>query len=149
MTPTLAGRLQTRLIMLATVGVVWTAFLGLVIPRATGTALADQYRVLFTALLIVAAIGVVWELIYHALQQFRWEKDWPTLLGLLTAIPEGIVTWLVLTRAAPWELGDISGRTFLIMFVSLWILIWAVVNGPLQILLLRWRYRGGRFFNGW
>ncbi len=29
--------------------------------------------------------------LYHLGQQFRWEKDWPILFGLLTSIPEALV----------------------------------------------------------
>jgi hypothetical protein len=47
----------------------------------------------FAILLVVGVAGVAWEVLYHALQQFRWEKDWPTGLGLLTGINEGIVAW--------------------------------------------------------
>jgi hypothetical protein len=46
-----------------------------------------MFCVAFLVLLAVAVLGVVWELIYHFLMQFRWEKDWPTLFGLLTLVP--------------------------------------------------------------
>jgi hypothetical protein len=35
------------------------------------------------------------------------------------------------------------------MFITLWLLVWAILNGPMQIVALRWRYRGGRFLGGW
>ena len=87
MTPTLAGRMQSRLALLGTVGVVWTALIGLAVPRPEGAETSAIYKALFTALLIVAVAGIVWELVYHALQQYRWEKDWPTLFGLIVAVP--------------------------------------------------------------
>ena len=149
MTPTLLGRIQTRFVMLGTVGVVWTALIGFVVPRPDGAATGDVYKALFTALLIVAVVGIVWELIYHGLQQFRWEKDWPTLYGLLVAVPEGLVAWWLLQNDLPWAVGQVQASTFLTMFISLWLLIWAITNGPLQIFLLRWRYQGGRFVGGW
>jgi len=149
MTPTLFGRIQTRLVMLATFGVIWTLFIGLLVPGTDGAALSDVYKALFTALLIVAVVGIVWELIYHALQQYRWEKDWPTVFGLVVAIPEGILAWILLKNQIPWDVGEVRASTFLTMFISLWILVWAITNGPLQIFFLRWRYRGGRFLGGW
>lgn len=149
MTPTLAGRIHTRLALLGTVGVAWTLLIGLVVPRPDGATTGSIYKALFTALLIVAVVGVVWELIYHALQQFRWEKDWPTIFGLVVAVPEGIVAWWCLQNNIPWPVGDVPASTFLTMFISLWILVWAVTNGPLQIVALRWRYRGGRVLGGW
>lgn len=149
MTPTLFGRIQTRLFLLGTVGVLWTGFLGLVLSRPDGASTGDFYRTLFTALLIVAVAGVVWELVYHLLQQFRWEKDWPTIFGFVVGLPEGLATWFLLQAGLPWDVGAVPLGTFLAMFVSTWILVWAVANGPLQILLLRWRYRGGRVLGGW
>ena len=149
MTPTLSGRIQTRLALLGTVGVVWTLFIGLLVPRPAGAETSAIYKALFTALLIVAVVGIVWELIYHALQQYRWEKDWPTILGLLVAVPEGLVAWWCLKNDVPWSVGDVQASTFLTMFITLWLLVWAIANGPLQIFFLRWRYRGGRFLGGW
>ena len=55
-----------------------------------------MYSLGYAALVVVAVVGIVWELIYHGIQQFRWEKDWPTLFGLLTGINEGIVVYFVL-----------------------------------------------------
>mgnify|MGYP000317993480 CR=1 FL=1 len=149
MTPTLFGRIQTRIALLATVGVVWTLLIGLVVPRPEGAETSAVYKALFTALLIVAVVGIAWELLYHALQQYRWEKDWPTIYGLLVAIPEGIVAWILLKNQIPWDVGPVPADTFLTMFISLWILVWAITNGPIQIMFLRWRYRGGRFLGGW
>lgn len=149
MTPTLMGRIQTRLALLGTVGVVWTLIVALFVPRPEDASSADVYKALFTALLIVAVVGVVWECVYHGLQQFRWEKDWPTVLGLVVAVPEGIVAWLLLQAGVPFDVGEVAASTFLTMFISLWLIVWAIANGPLQIFFLRWRYRGGRFLGGW
>ncbi len=48
----------------------------------------------------VIVLGVGWELIYHLIRQFRWEKDWPTLFGLLTAVKEGALLWLLISLHA-------------------------------------------------
>jgi hypothetical protein len=149
MTPTLFGRIQTRIVLLGTIGIVWTLLIGLVVPRPAEATASDVYKGLFTALIIVAVVGIVWELIYHALQQYRWEKDWPTIYGLIVAVPEGIVAWLLIQRGIPWDVRPVQASTFLTMFITLWILVWAIANGPLQIFFLRWRYRGGRFLGGW
>ena len=153
MTPTLFGRIQTRIITLATIGVIWTAIIGPVLPRPDGVDLGNMYKALFTALFVVAVVGIVWELIYHGLQQFRWEKDWPTLYGLIVAVPEGIVAYLILDAGLPWDQrapdGNFPLPAFVIMFITLWLIVWAFTNGPMQILSLRWRYRGGRFDPNW
>lgn len=158
MTPTLSGRIQTRIVTIAVIGSIWTLIIGPFLPRPEGASLTDMYKAMFTALVVVGGLGVVWEIVYHALQQYRWEKDWPTLFGLLQAIPEGIVAYLVLNAGLPWDVrpilddgsrGSFPLPAFLIMFISLWLLIWAFVNGPMQILSPRWRYRGGRFDPNW
>lgn len=157
MTPTLFGRIQTRIIMLATIGVIWTAIIGPFLPRPSvageAIGLGDMYKALFTAVFVVAVVGVVWELIYHGLQQFRWEKDWPTIYGLVVGINEGIVAYLILNAGLPWDQRP-PGQSFplaafVIMFTTLWVIIWAFTNGPMQILSLRWRFRGGRFDPNW
>lgn len=146
MTPTLSGRLQSRLVLVALVGIPVALLLGVLLPRPNdATTLGDMYRVFFVALLLVAVVGLVWELVWHGLQQFRWEKDWPTFFGLITAVPEGIVVWLLLRAGMPIDVGPVDGSTFLWMFTITWITIWLVANGPLQVLFIRWRFRGGRF----
>lgn len=139
MTPTLLGRIQTRLLLLATVGVVWTVLIGPVLP-ADGAPLGEVYGLTFRALLIVAVVGTfVWEPLYHALQQIRWEKDWPTGIGLVTGLSEGLLTWLILRADR-----NVPGAGFVVHFATTWLLVWMTVHGPLRIFLLRWRYRGGR-----
>ena len=144
MTPTLSGRIQTRLVLLAVVGVLWTVAHTPFLPTTGPVATVDLYRVTFTALLLVAVVGVAWELLYHLLQQLRWEKDWPTLLGLLTGIPEGFFVYWLLQQGLPWAVGSVSAMTFAVSFVTTWLLVWATANGPLRIALVRWRFRGGR-----
>ena len=94
--------------------------------------------------MLVAVVGVAWELLYHLLQQLRWEKDWPTLLGLLTGIPEGLVVFWLLRQGVPWSVGSVPGSTFAVSFATTWLAVWATANGPLRIALVRWRFRGGR-----
>jgi len=141
MTPTLMGRIQTRIIVVLVVGVTWTI---LISPFLAVFALEDGFgAVLGTSLIAVfltAFLGVIlWEPLYHGLQQFRWEKDWPTGLGLVTGVNEGLLVLLVLIA-----IGPVSGAVFFVHFASTWLMIWFVLNGPLRVLLPRWRFRGGR-----
>lgn len=147
MTPTLLGRIQTRIFLLVVLGVPWTLVLGPILPRPEGASLGDAYQVLFLALALVALIGVVWELVYHGLQQLRWEKDWPTLFGLLTGINEGIVVYLVLRLMSdqgwPFEF-ELDTVAFVVDFAVIWVSVWLAANGPMRVVFLRWRFRGGR-----
>jgi hypothetical protein len=138
MTPTLIGRWQTRFALLATVGVAWTLLVTPLLPH--GADIGAAYRTTLLALVITAVIGaVVWDPIYHGLQQFRWEKDWPTFYALLNGINEAATTWFVLRVFRP-----ISPWPFMIHFSTTWTLIWLVTIGPIRIVLLRRRFIGGR-----
>ena len=142
MVPTLNGRIQTRLFMTLLIGGVWTLIITPVLP--TGVGLAESYRITFIVLISVAVLGVVWELIYHGLQQFRWEKDWPTLFGLLNGINEGVVLWLLVQAGVIPGIDGIPGWAFTIQFATTWLVIWFLVNGPMRVPFVRWRLRGGR-----
>lgn len=139
MLPTLNGRIQTRIIMLLVFGSALTAVLTPVLPHS------PPYQTTYLILAAVTVLGVGWEFLYHGLQQFRWEKDWPTLFGLLTAVNEGALVWLML------HVGWIPGidatppfSAFAILFLVIWLAIWLWVNGPMRVPLIRWRFRGGR-----
>lgn len=141
MTPTFIGRIQTRLLLLATVGVAWTILSSPFLPTGDAS-LGEVYTATFRSLAIVALMGaMIWEPLYHGLQQLRWEKDWPTGIGLVTGLTEGVITYLVLASTM-----SVSGAAFFIHFLTTWVLVWASVHGPLRVVLLRWRYRGGRVF---
>jgi hypothetical protein len=140
MTPTLVGRIQTRLVLLGTVGLLWTIIVVPVLPKG-GASIGAVYRATILALVVVALVGVLWELVYHLIQQYRWEKDWPILFGLVEGVPEGIVAFVIvraLLDPAP------SALTFFLHFTTTWVLVWLVAIGPLRVVLLRWRFNGGR-----
>ena len=137
MVPILIGRIQTRLFLLALVGSAVTVVL---IPLLSGS-----YRDGFVVLAAVAVLGIGWELLYHLLMQFRWEKDWPSLFGLLTGVPEGLLLWVLLKAGAVPLIGAAPpGWTFAVHFGVVWVAVWLVANGPMRVPFLRWRFRGGR-----
>jgi hypothetical protein len=146
MLPTLNGRIQTRVLGLGVIGFFVAFVITPVLPTGD-LSLAQSYRVTLSVLLAVVLVGVLWELVYHGLQQFRWEKDWPTLFGLLTAVNEGIVVWLLVrytTIAVPEDLRP-SLTAYLIQFIITWLAFWLFVNGPMRVVFHRWRFAGGRF----
>ncbi|MEO5878406.1 MAG: hypothetical protein ABIS86_15840 [Streptosporangiaceae bacterium] len=139
MVPTLFGRIQTRIFLLATVGVVLTALITPILPGR------PAYSTTFVVLAAVAVLGIGWELLYHFLMQFRWEKDWPSLFGLLTLVPEGLLLYgLLRLELLPGVNGVVPASTFWIDFTVLWVIVWLVANGPMRVPFVRWRFRGGR-----
>jgi hypothetical protein len=141
MLPTLSGRIQTRVFLLAVVGGIVTLFVAPILPIDAG--LGRRYWISFVVLFLVALIGIGWELLYHFLMQFRWEKDWPTLFGLVTLIPEGLLLWGLLKTGLIFD-GPVSSLAFWIHFTLVWLAVWVVANGPMRVPFIRWRFRGGR-----
>jgi hypothetical protein len=93
----------------------------------------------------VAVLGIGWECIYHLVMQWRWEKDRPTLFGLATAIPEGVLVWLLLRAGLiPGISGTVPTAAFAIDFALVWLAVWLVANGPMRVPFIRWRFHGGR-----
>lgn len=141
MLPTLNGRIQTRIFAVVVFGGLWTLLITPILP--TGASLGASYGATFTILIMVIVIGILWELLYHFLMQFRWEKDWPTLFGLVTAINEGILLWILLdTGTWFWDVSVPLGA-FLIHFITTWLVVWVMVNGPMRVPFIHWRFRGG------
>jgi hypothetical protein len=139
----LNGRIQTRIFLLAVVGGLITL---IIVPFLPGSApLGDKYRNGFLVILSVAVVGVLWELLYHFVMQWRWEKDWPTLFGLAEGVPEGALIWILLSAGAvPGIAGSVGGVAFLIQFILVWLGVWLVANGPMRVPFIRWRFQGGR-----
>lgn len=169
-TPTLAGRIQTRLLLALSAGVLWTAIVTPLLPHPLGTQMgggaamgvmtrlmvviplpsttAMDYRMAFETLGLMTGIGLLWEVLYQALQSTRTEGDWPVLMALLAGVPEGIVLWLVMHLAGvttgPIGLSSSVLPMYVIEFGSTWLVLWACYLGPLRILLPHWRYEGFR-----
>ncbi len=143
MLPTLGGRIQTRIALLAVVGGLVTLIIGPLLPISAP--LSTVYQDTFVILLAVIILGIGWECLYHFLMQWRWEKDWPTFFGLATAIPEGLLVWgLLQAGAIPGIKGTVPTGAFVIDFLLVWIVVWLVANGPMRVPFIRWRFQGGR-----
>jgi hypothetical protein len=144
MVPTLPGRIQTRIFLLGCVGVIVTAWLTPLLPLPGP--LSASYKITYIILASVLVVGIVWELLYHLLMQWRWEKDWPSLFGLVTGVPEGVLVWVLLaTRAVPGISKTPPLSAYLIDFIVVWLCVWLVSQGPLRVPFIRWRFLGGRF----
>ena len=137
MTPTLVGRWQTRLLLLATLGVVISAVFWL----ATGR------DVFFSVLLYVALFGVVWDVLYIWLQEFRWERDWPAAFQVLNGIVEGAVVYAAIELVGlPGISKGLDPLLFAAHYGTVWLVIFLAVQGPMRALLPFWRFHGGRVF---
>ncbi|WP_225730535.1 MULTISPECIES: hypothetical protein [unclassified Nocardia] len=146
MLPTLNGRIQTRILALGVIGLIVLLIITPFLPTGS-LSLLQAYRITVSVLLATVLVGVLWELLYHFLQQFRWEKDWPTLFGFITIVNEGALIWVLVrytTIVLPENLHP-NLTAFLIQFIVTWLAFWLVVNGPMRLMFHRWRFQGGRF----
>jgi hypothetical protein len=142
--PTLAGRIQTRIFVLALIGSLTTLLVTPVLPGTSGS-LGDTYQTTFSVLIAVTVLGIGWEFVYHGLMQFRWEKDWPMMFGLVTAINEGALVWVLIKASAiPGVDSELKFSTFIVDFAVVWLAAFLFVNGPMRVPFIRWRHNGGR-----
>jgi hypothetical protein len=164
MTPTLDGRLQTRLFLSITVGVLWTAVIVPFLPEPAGVSLGMSYDMAFGSLLVMTVYGLVWEHLYHALQQMRWDKDWPSVFALLSVLVEAPLVWVLdflfpimsmsgsgMQMSGP--MGPMSSSPglpspyfpgFAIHVGTTWVLMWLFSQGLMRVICIRWRFEGGR-----
>jgi hypothetical protein len=149
MTQTLGGRIQTRLVLLSSIGLIWTLAITPWLPRTPAISLRLAYRITLETSIAMTILGVLWEFIYHGLQQLRWDKDWPSFFALLAGVAEAIAVWQVLhgLHWLPGETGFSSSilPLYVIHFSTTWLVVWLVTQGPLRVVQLRWRFEGGSF----
>jgi hypothetical protein len=169
MTPTFAGRIQTRLLLAVVVGWPVMALLAALLPHPLASQMggmssvpmskfmtsvaipstlgADELMALETVGLMTL-LGLAWECIYHTLQLARREGDWPPLFALLAGVPEGMALWGVLHA-----LGIVTGALFVgssvlpafaIEFATAWLSAWVAQLSALRVVLPRWRFEGHR-----
>ncbi|MBD1926790.1 hypothetical protein H6F74_11105 [Trichocoleus sp. FACHB-90] len=139
MTPTLFGRWQTRLLLLATVGVLVTLpfYLGIIGPANP---------VYFWVLLDVAIFGLAWDVLYDYLQKFRWDRDWPGVLQLLAGIWEAIfIVLLVKIFGLPGVRRDLPLQWFALHYSVVWLAVYMASQTIMRIIFPRWRFRGGQW----
>jgi hypothetical protein len=133
-TPTLIGRIQTRLLLAVVVGLPIALLVSTLLEGVTA-------RGAVTALGVITLLGLAWEAIYDVVQKRRWDTDWPTSFALAAGVPEAVIAWLALKAlgATPATL-----PSYLVLFVAVWLAVWAAQQGPISVLLPRWRHQGAR-----
>jgi hypothetical protein len=140
MTPTLFGRWQTRLLLLATVG-------GLVtLPFYLGYIGSGAGLVYFWVLGYVALFGIFWDVVYIYLQKFRWDRDWPAAFQLLAGIWEAVfIISLVKTIGLPAVPKEVTIAGFAFHYSLVWLAVFIASQSIMRILFPFWRFRGGQW----
>lgn len=142
MTPTLFGRWQTRLLLFATVGVAVT------IPFFLGLIGSKSGWIFFWILGYIAIFGLIWDVLYIYIQQFRWDRDWPGAFQLLSGVWEAIfLVFLIEILGLPGiEQEDFDLAAFGLHYSLVWVTIYLASQTLLRVLFPYWRFRGGQWF---
>lgn len=145
MTPTLFGRWQTRIFLLATIGLITTwKFASGLLGTEPGT---SYYWVLF----YVALFGLIWDVLYNFLQKFMWDHDWPGAFQLLAGIAEGVLLGLLArSNVLPFIDGShFNLGTFVLHYGAVWVSTYLASWVMMRLLFPRWRFRGGEWIGKW
>jgi len=122
MTPTLAGRIETRIFINAIIAFPILATLGF--PEV---------------FFIMLAIGVAMDFAYNFLQLKRWDGDWPLVFVIISGLVEGVILWAALSLIIRLDL-----KTYLSMYGIIWLLMFILQASFLHALFPYRRFRGGR-----
>ncbi len=169
----LSGRIQTRLIIIITVGSIVTALATPFIPSSSlsqmgmsnvimtrfATTILNpnqqgilfvNYQMAFETLGLMAGVGVLWELIYFQAEKLRHDRDWPAVFVLFQVLPEGVVLWYVAHMAGVFPAGTLGLSSpvlemFVIHLALVWLAIWMFLLGPMRVLAPYWHWHGGQF----
>jgi hypothetical protein len=143
MTPTLFGRWQTRILLLVTVGSIVTA------PFALGIIGPGANQVFFWILGYVAGFGLIWDIIYHQIQKFRWDSDWPGAFQLLAGIWEFVfvicATKLFGFLPIPIPKEELDPFWLFVHYWAVWIAVYIASQSIMRIIFIRWRFKGGQW----
>jgi len=146
MIPTLLGRWQTRIFLLATIGVLVS------LPFAFG--FIDLSRtfnpVFFWVLLYVGIFGLGWDILYNYLQKYLWDHDWPGVLQFFGAIAEGILLILLIKFVGlPHIPQALNLYAFVVHYSVVSVFAYLASWVVMRILFPRWRFRGGQWIGKW
>ena len=102
----------------------------------------------FRILAYLAFFGCGWDILYNYLQKFRWDRDWPGALQLLSGIGEAVfVAFIVKIFGLPSvPKDDLSLPWFALQYSLVWLGIYVASHTIMRILFPRWRFRGGQIF---
>lgn len=145
MTPTLYGRWQTRLFLLATVGVLVS------LPFAWGLWGLTGSSIYLWVVFYVGCFGIAWDALYDALQKFMWDHDWPGAFQFLGAIAEGVALILLIkTTGLPYIVSaDVSLTVFVLHYTLVSITAYLASWVIMRLLFPQWRFRGGQWLGQW
>ena len=145
MTPSLSGRIQTRLLLFLVLGLPITLFWSWYLAVRPATLAATPFLVILSILIV----GLLLDPIYIQSQRYRWDRDWPFAYQLASMIFEFlIVLLLIASNILPFLpsslLAPPNALTNIVLhFTSVLVPSFLSLLGFVQIFFLRWKYDAG------
>lgn len=145
MTPTLFGRWQSRIYLLATVGILVS------LPFALQDGLEQFHQIYFWVLCYVGLFGLGWDILYTYLQKFLWDHDWPGAIQLIAAIFEGVFLALMINYVALPNIphANFNWVNYAMHYSVVWVFIYMASWVLMRLMFPRARYRGGAWIGKW
>ncbi|MEM7030422.1 MAG: hypothetical protein AAF629_12705 [Chloroflexota bacterium] len=146
MTPTLIGRWQTRIWLMNTIGLLITFGFAY---------MTRNFVIPFLMLAYVTGFGIIWDIVYDWLQSKRWDRDWPPIFFVISGIVEAAWLWGLIQADMIWRwvglasladvLQQVTFSGFSMHYISVWLVTFLIILGPIKILSLKWRFQGGQW----
>jgi len=149
MTLTFAGRLQTRLFLFLFIGLPITCLYGFAVSGWQWDWRVIQVFVWF--LCTITGFGLLLDPVYIFLQSTRWDRDWPFAYQFFFSWVEfGVVFFVARAGLVPYlpEVAFQGSRGLGIAtlhFALVFVPSFLALLGPLQVIFIRWRFKGGQF----
>ena len=146
MTPTLWGRITTRILLFILIGLPVTFFYAWWQTSWNWPPSIVPFIILATLLIV----GLVLDPIYIFLQGFRWDHDWPFAFQFLFSIIEFLIVLLIIDTdwhplLLPAAIGTWTDLGYVTLhFTLVFIPSFLALLGGLQIFLVRWRFKAGQ-----
>jgi hypothetical protein len=88
-------------------------------------------------------IGLVCDVFYDRWQRTRWDHDWPVHLQIVA----GGIEFGILSVVCCCPLGALVPPALVLIpfhYAAVWTAMFLFAQGPMRVVFLRWRFRGGR-----
>ncbi len=149
MTPTLLGRLQTRLLLFIVIGLPMTFLWGLYKDNWEFLIFSNSRSNLLHAFYFITCIlvlGLILDPLYMQIQRFHWDQDWPFAYQFFYSIVEFLLVYAAVYADLLWFLFDGVAPPFsdaVCHFSLVFIPSFLALLGGVQIFMVRWRFKGG------
>lgn len=145
MIPTLSGRLQTRIFLFLFIGIPVTLVFAMAQVGWTWNWPAIQIYLWF--LCAVTGCGLLLDPVYIFAQTLRWDRDWPFAFQAFFSWVEFAIVYFVARAGlfpflpeAAFQSISTPAWHFTLVFVPSFL----ALLGPMQVLFIRWRFKGGQ-----